>query len=184
MLQSLFGLRFRSVLTAIRPAGRPLARRPRAARLAGTESLEARALLAMTGVDVVNSVFAPSTVTIHVGDTIQWVWNSSHFSTTSVKGSAEHWNSGVLNDGVTFEHVFNQVGTFVYYSTNGGSDNGNGTASGMSGTVVLPQSPLESITLMPRTTAWPQARAAVDGHGKLCRQHVGRHQRPRDLEPF
>jgi plastocyanin len=151
MLQSLFGLRFRSVLTAFGPGGRPLARRARAARIAGIESLEARALLAMTGVDVVNSAFAPSTVTIHVGDTIQWVWDSSHLSTTSVKGSAEHWNSGLLNDGVTFEHVFNQVGTFVYYSTNGGTDNGNGTASGMSGTViVLPQSPLESITLMPR----------------------------------
>ncbi len=105
----------------------------------------------MTGIDVVNSAFAPNSVTVHVGDTVEWVWDSSHFSTTSVKGSAEHWNSGVLNDGVTFEHTFNQVGTFVYYSTNGGTDNGNGTASGMSGTViVLPQSPLTSITLMPR----------------------------------
>ncbi len=105
----------------------------------------------MTGVDVVNSAFAPNSVTIHLGDTVEWVWDASHLSTTSVKGSAEHWNSGVLSDGVTFEHTFDQVGTFVYYSTNGGTDNGNGTASGMSGTViVLPPSPLESITLMPR----------------------------------
>jgi plastocyanin len=105
----------------------------------------------MTGIDVVNSAFAPNSVTIHVGDTVEWVWDSSHFSTTSVKGSAQHWNSGVLNEGVTFEHAFNQVGAFVYYSTVGGTDNGNGTASGMSGTViVLPQSPLTSIILMPR----------------------------------
>jgi plastocyanin len=160
MLQSLFGARFRSALTALRPGTRPSARRPRAARFAGTESLEARALLAMTGIDVVNSAFAPNSVTIHVGDTVQWVWDSSHLSTTSVKGSAEHWNSGVLNDGVTFEHTFNTVGTFAYYSTVGGTDNGNGTASGMSGTViVVPQSPLTSITLMPRNYSVPLGTA-------------------------
>jgi plastocyanin len=151
MLQSSFGSRVRSALTTLRPAGRPRARRPRAARFSVIESLEARALLAMTGVDVVNSAFAPSSVTIHVGDTVEWVWDSSHLSTTSVKGSSVHWNSGVLSAGVTFEQTFNQVGTFAYYSTVGGNDNGNGTASGMSGTViVLPDAPLTSITLMPR----------------------------------
>ena len=151
MLQSLFGSRLHSVLTALRPVVRPNARRSRTAQFSRAEVLEARALLAMTGIDVVNSTFAPNSVTIHVGDTVEWVWDSSHFSTTSVKGSAEQWNSGVLNAGVTFEHTFKQVGTFVYYSTVGGTDNGNGTASGMSGTVVvLPPSPLTSITLMPR----------------------------------
>jgi plastocyanin len=160
MRQSLFGTRLRSVLTASRPGGRPRARRPRAARFAGIESLEARALLAMTGIDVVNSAFAPNSVTIHVGDTVEWVLDSSHLSTTSVKGSTEHWNSGVLNKGVTFEHTFNHVGTFVYYSTVGGTDNGNGTASGMSGTVVvLPQSPLMSITLMPRNDSMARGTA-------------------------
>jgi plastocyanin len=138
------------VWSALRPGVCRNARGSRAARFSGIESLEARALLAMTGVDVVNSTFAPNTVTIHVGDTVEWVWDSSHFSTTSVKGSADHWNSGVLNEGVTFEHTFNKVGTFVYYSKVGGTDNGNGTASGMSGTVVvLPPSTLTSITLMP-----------------------------------
>jgi plastocyanin len=151
MVQSLIGTRFRSVLTALHLRRRPRLRRPSAARFARIESLEARALLAMTGIDVVNSAFAPSSVTIHVGDTVEWVWDSSHFSTTSVKGSADQWNSGVLNNGVTFEHTYNKVGTFVYYSTNGGTDNGNGTASGMSGTViVLPPSTLTSITLMPQ----------------------------------
>jgi plastocyanin len=151
MLRSSFGSRFYSVRSASQPVTRRNARRSRAARFSVTESLEARALLAMTGVDVVNSSFAPNVVTIHVGDTVEWVWTSSHASTTSVKGSAEHWNSGVLNDGVTFDHTFNHVGTFVYYSKVGGTDSGNWTASGMSGTVVvLPQSPLTSITLMPR----------------------------------
>jgi plastocyanin len=151
MLRSLFGSRFHSVWSALRPGIRHNARGSRAARFSGIESLEARALLAMTGVDVVNSAFAPSTVTIHVGDTVEWVWDSSHLSTTSVKGSADHWDSGVLKKGVTFEHTFNQMGTFVYFSKAGGTDNGNGTASGMSGTVVvLPPSTLTSITLTPR----------------------------------
>jgi plastocyanin len=151
MPQSSVGSRLHSVLIALRPVVRRSARRSRTALFSRADVLEARELLAMTGIDVVNSTFAPNSVTIHVGDTVEWVWDSSHFSTTSVKGSADQWNSGVLNAGVTFEHTFNQVGTFAYYSTAGGTDNGNGTASGMSGTVVvLPPSPLTSITLMPR----------------------------------
>ncbi len=62
----------------------------------------------------------------------------------------EQWDSGLLNAGATFDHTFTHVGTFAYYSTVGGTDNGNGTASGMFGTIiVLPPSPLTMIMLMP-----------------------------------
>jgi plastocyanin len=52
------------------------------------EALEARSLLATVTVDVINFAFNPDPVTIHVGDTVQWVWQADDHSTTSVAGSA------------------------------------------------------------------------------------------------
>jgi plastocyanin len=108
-------------------------------------------LLASAGVDVLASSFAPNPVTIHVGDTVDWIWDVGQNSTTAVKGSAEQWSSGLLGPGTMFSHTFTHVGTFAYYSTSHGSDNGNGTASGMTGTItVVPQSPLMAIVVTPK----------------------------------
>jgi plastocyanin len=114
------------------------------------ETLEHRDLLAMAGVDVINTTFAPNPVTIHLGDTVEWVWDSNGLSTTSVAGSTEQWNSGVQTKGFTFSHTFTHLGTFSYYSTVGGHDNGNGTAGGMSGQIiVLPPSPVSMVMVTP-----------------------------------
>jgi len=92
-------------------------RRPRReARPAIVEVLETRAVLATVTVDVINFAFDPTTVTIHVGDTVHWVWDADYHSTTSVAGSAEQWNSGVQNTGFTFDHTFTKIGTFVGYA--------------------------------------------------------------------
>jgi plastocyanin len=104
------------------------------------EALEARALLATVMVHVENFDFNPDPVTIHVGDTVEWVWDTSNHSTTSVSGSAISWDSGVLNTGATFDETFNQAGTFVYYCKIHGMDNGNGTASGMASKVIVSSS--------------------------------------------
>jgi plastocyanin len=120
------------------------------------ERLEDRSLLAMGGVDVLSSGFAPNPVSVHLGDTVEWAWDSDHLSTTSVKGSAEQWDSGVLNQGATFFHTFTHIGAFTYYSTTSGTDNGNGTASGMSGTIlVLPPSPLMMLMVTPADFSIP-----------------------------
>jgi plastocyanin len=104
----------------------------------------------MAGIDVINSTFAPNPVTIHVGDTVHWVWDTNDLSTTSVAGSVESWDSGVQNAGFMYDHTFTHTGTFIYYSKVGGQDNGNGTASGMFGTIiVMPPSPLTSIMVTP-----------------------------------
>jgi plastocyanin len=115
------------------------------------ERLESRPLLATVNVDVINFAFNPNPVTIHVGDTIHWVWVSDDHSTTSVGGSIESWDSGVLNNGATFDHTFTHAGTYVYYCKIHGQDNGNGTASGMSGMImVMPASvTLQSIAVTP-----------------------------------
>jgi plastocyanin len=56
---------------------------------------------------------------IHVGDTIQWVWDSGFHSTTSgtCAGGCTpdgRWNSGT-GSGMTFSHQFTQAGTFPYF---------------------------------------------------------------------
>ncbi len=101
------------------------------------EVLETRALLATVTVHVVNFAFNPDPIQIHVGDTVHWVWDTDNHSTTSVAGSAESWDSGVHNTGFTFDHTFTHAGAFVYYCVIHGADNGNGTASGMSGKITV-----------------------------------------------
>jgi uncharacterized protein (TIGR03118 family) len=85
---------------------------------------------------------------INVGDTIQWEWDNTHHSSQSVAGIAESWNSGIQSAGFTFDHTFTHAGDFSYYCVVHGSDNGNGTASGMSG-IVHVVAPANTYTLTP-----------------------------------
>jgi plastocyanin len=74
--------------------------------------------------------------TIHLGDTVEWVWDQGFHSTTSVAGIAESWDSTAMAaHGQTFDHTFIHIGDFAYYCVIHGADNGNGTASGMSGVI-------------------------------------------------
>src|SRR5262249_50623197 len=116
--------------------------------------------------------FSPDPVTIQVGDTVQWVWDTPNHSSTSVRGSAISWDSGVLNTGATFDETFNQAGTFVYYCKIHGTDNGNGTASGMASKVIVqaPGSPTPTLTpsptpppsITPLTASAQNAKAKVN----------------------
>jgi plastocyanin len=62
--------------------------------------------------------FLPSSVTIHPGDQVTWLWLTGFHSTTSGRPGMPNgiWNSGVRSQG-TFTHTFNSVGTFPYYCT-------------------------------------------------------------------
>jgi plastocyanin len=84
------------------------------------------------GNNFVDQVSGNSTSTIHVGDTIHWVWVSGFHSTTSgpcppCSGDGM-WNHGP-GTGLTFDFTFNQAGTFPYFCSNHGSI--------MTGTVVV-----------------------------------------------
>ena len=61
--------------------------------------------------------FYPSSVTIHPGDQLEWVWLTSGDSTTSGRPGMPNgiWDSGVRSQGATFTHTFNSAGTFPYY---------------------------------------------------------------------
>jgi plastocyanin len=71
-------------------------------------------------------VYSPANLTIHVGDTVRWVWASSGHSVVSgTSGNADNQfcspsNTGCDNPplsskGATYEHTFTQAGTFPYY---------------------------------------------------------------------
>jgi plastocyanin len=78
----------------------------------------------------VDSVSGTSTSTVHVGDTIQWVWSSGTHSTTSGTCSAGCvpngiWDSGRLQSG-TFQFTFTTAGTYPYFCTlHGPSEQGS-----------------------------------------------------------
>jgi spore coat protein A len=77
--------------------------------------------------------------TITQGDSIRWVLVQGGHTTTSVVGSTEQWNQPIDSENPEFVRQFNAVGVFTYYCIPHGSDNGDGTASGMSSTItVLP----------------------------------------------
>ena len=73
------------------------------------------------GMSFVDSTSGTSTTTIHVGDTVRWVWVSGFHSTTSgtCAGACTpdgRWDSG-SGSGMTFSHTFTQAGSFPYFCT-------------------------------------------------------------------
>ena len=78
-------------------------------------------------------VFTPSSVTIQPGDTVRWTWSANFHSSTSGTPGVPNglWDSGVLNQGATFTHTFNTVGSFPYYCTP------HGLCCGMTGMVTV-----------------------------------------------
>lgn len=75
--------------------------------------------------------FTPQTVTIQIGDTVQWNWaDNGHSSTSGVPGAPDGlWDSGILNNGATFSQTFTGAGNFNYFCSP------HGSCCGMVGTV-------------------------------------------------
>jgi plastocyanin len=80
-------------------------------------------------VSISNNMFINSDITIAVGDTVRWTWvNGQHSTTSDTPGL---WDSGLLMNPSTFDHVFGSAGDFRYYCTAHGFPGG----IGMSGIV-------------------------------------------------
>jgi plastocyanin len=68
-----------------------------------------------------DTAFQPNPTNIKVGDTVRWTNNDNTIHTViewnpSTGGDVEGgFASDILGPGVTFEHTFNQTGTFEYY---------------------------------------------------------------------
>jgi plastocyanin len=86
--------------------------------------------------------FVPASVSIHVGDTVQWTWAASgHSSTSGTPGNPDgNWDSGIQNLGFVFSHTFTTAGTFPYYCTP------HGGCCGMVGTVTVTQA-IDTVTI-------------------------------------
>lgn len=105
--------------------------------------------------------------TIHIGDTVHWVLDEGFHCTSACAGMSENWASGMMSTvGSSFDHTFTHAGTFNYYCCIHGIDNGNGTASGMAGTVtVLPPDLSGTITLQNFGGAMPVVTIEVRNVG-------------------
>ena len=109
-------------------------------------------------------VFYPAFVSIQQGDSVQWIWDDDTHSTTSGSPGSPSgfWNSGVLNDGATFTHVFADPGTFPYYcSVHGG-------CCGMTGTVYVTAStptptPAQPLNISTRMEVRTDAQVLIGG---------------------
>jgi len=96
--------------------------------------------------------FFPTSVTIDVGDTVEWTWSASgHSSTSGNPGQPSgFWDSGILNNGATFSHVFPAAGSFPYFCSP------HGICCGMIGSVTV-TAPTPSPTPTPDPTVPAQA---------------------------
>jgi len=73
----------------------------------------------------VDAASGTSTTTIHVGDTVQWMWLSGPHSTSSGTCTSDgyygvctpsgQWESGQQSAGASFSHTFGTAGNFNYY---------------------------------------------------------------------
>jgi plastocyanin len=73
------------------------------------------ATAADTSVDVTaNFTFAPKDIKINPGDTVTWNWSNDGHTTTSGRGQAESWNSGLRGEGAKFSHRFTHPGKYQY----------------------------------------------------------------------
>ena len=61
--------------------------------------------------------FSPSSLTINVGDTVNWVWEAPGHTTTSGNPCTADgtWDSGLQNNPFTFSFTFNTAGTYPYF---------------------------------------------------------------------
>jgi plastocyanin len=82
-------------------------------------------------VDTRDFVFAPNSIKIHVGDTVQWQRSAGFHN---VRADNNSFNNGPpTNTWTTFSRTFDQVGTFAYHCEEHGAPGG----VGMAGVVIV-----------------------------------------------
>jgi len=83
---------------------------------AGTRTPEPKAVAAASGsVTIADFSFTPGTITIDQGDTVTWANSGpSAHSATSTNGA---FDTGILQDGGSGSHTFDQAGTYSYVCT-------------------------------------------------------------------
>jgi plastocyanin len=65
-------------------------------------------------IEISNFAFSPSTLNVHVGDTVTWT-NMDSVSHTITSDSGSELSSSPFGNGNTFSHTFATAGTFHYH---------------------------------------------------------------------
>lgn len=75
------------------------------------------ATVKIVGASLSSFGFSPGSVTVKVGDTVEWINNTSVAHTsTSDSGSAVSWDSSAIQSGGgTFSFTFTKAGTYTYH---------------------------------------------------------------------
>ena len=124
--------------------------------LAGRDAFAAPQAQQSATVEMQDFVFAPKTITIAAGTTVNWpnTGQAPHTSTSD----AGLWDSGQKAAGESFSFTFREAGTFPYYCTLHGAPGG----VGMAGTVIVTaeQAPAPAATRAPAAPTATIARAA------------------------
>jgi LPXTG-motif cell wall-anchored protein len=117
--------------------------------LAGRGALAAPEAQASATVEMQDFVFAPKTITIAAGTTVNWP-NTGQAPHTSTSDTGL-WDSGQKAAGESFSFTFREAGTFPYYCTLHGTPGG----VGMAGTVIVTaaQAPAPAATRAPAPAA-------------------------------
>ncbi len=78
-------------------------------------ALAPAALAAQHAVKIVGFAFTPSSVTVHVGDSVEWT-NGDGVTHTATADDAS-WNTGPIASGTNASVSFDTAGTFAYHCT-------------------------------------------------------------------
>ena len=81
--------------------------------LAGADGTPAPGASPAAMVETKNYVYSPSPVTVRAGDTVRFE-NSDDVAHT-VTASDQSFDSGEMDHGATWSHVFEQAGTYTYF---------------------------------------------------------------------
>jgi plastocyanin len=66
------------------------------------------------GVAIKDFAFGPAELFVSVGETVNWTNDEDGVGHTTTSDDGV-WQSGTLNPGDTFEHTFEEAGTFTYF---------------------------------------------------------------------
>jgi plastocyanin len=78
-------------------------------------------------VAIADNSYGPKTLTVPVGATV--VWSQGGQKPHTVTADNDAFKSDLLKNGQSFEHVFNQIGTFLYYCELHGGPGGEGMSA-------------------------------------------------------
>jgi len=80
----------------------------------GTSTGENQTPAGANSVNIQNLAFSPSSITVSAGTTVTWTNNDSVTHTVTSTGGPVSFSSGEIPAGQTWQHTFDNAGTYTY----------------------------------------------------------------------